>query len=59
VHCVAVVRHDAAYAPLHVHQPAVAAGEKQQAALARAIVRKRYLQQRQSRVKSTTTYHTR
>jgi hypothetical protein len=29
VHCVAVVCHDAAHAPLHVHQTPVAAGEKQ------------------------------
>ncbi len=43
MHRVAIMRHDAAHAPLHMHQPPVAAGEKQQAALARAVVRKRYL----------------
>jgi hypothetical protein len=49
VHGVAVVRHHAAHAPLNVHQPPVAACEKQQATLARAVVRKRYL--RTSRVR--------
>ena len=49
VHSIAVVRHHAAHAPLNVHQPPVAACEKQQATLARAVVRKRYL--RTSRVR--------
>ncbi len=38
VHRVAVVRHDAAHAPLHVHQPPVAAREQQMSALALAVV---------------------
>ncbi len=43
VHCVAIVRHDAAHTPLHMHQPPVSAREHQQPALARAVVRKRNL----------------
>jgi hypothetical protein len=43
VHCVAVVRNDAAYAPLHIHQPPVSAREQQQPALARAVVREWHL----------------
>ena len=43
VHCIAVMRHDAAYAPLHVHQPPVAAREQQQPALALAVVRQWHL----------------
>jgi len=38
VHRVAVMRHDAAHAPLHMHEPPVAAREQQMAALARAVV---------------------
>jgi hypothetical protein len=43
VHSVAVVRHDAAHAPLHVHQAAVGACEEQHTALARAVVSERNL----------------
>ncbi len=38
VHSVAVVRHDAAHAPLHMHQPPVAAREQEMSALALAVV---------------------
>jgi len=38
VHGIAIVRHDAAHAPLHVHQPPVAACEQQLSAFARAVV---------------------
>ena len=43
VHGVAVVRHDAAHAPLHVHQPPITASEQQMPALALAVVRQRHL----------------
>jgi hypothetical protein len=43
VNRVAVVRHDAAHAPLHMHQPPVAAREQQMPALARAVVGERDL----------------
>jgi hypothetical protein len=38
VNRVAVMRHDAAHAPLHVHQPPVAAREQQMSTLALAVV---------------------
>ena len=43
VHGIAVMRHDAAHAPLHVHQPPVAARVQQQPALALAVVRQWHL----------------
>jgi hypothetical protein len=43
MHGVTVVRHDAADAPLHLHQTTVSACEQQQPALARAIVREWHL----------------
>ena len=47
VHSVAVVRHDAAHAPLHMHQPPVAAREQQMSALARAVISQRHLREGQ------------
>ena len=52
VHGVAVVRHDAAHAALHVHQAAVGACEEQHTALARAVVSERNL--RNSHASDTT-----
>ena len=52
VHGVAVVRHDAAHAALHVHQAAVGACEEQMPALARAVVSERNL--RNSHASDTT-----
>jgi hypothetical protein len=43
MHGVTVVRHDAADAPLHLHQTTVSAREQQQPALARAVVREGHL----------------
>ena len=43
VHGVAFVRHDAAHAPLHMHQPPITASEQQMPALALAVVRQRHL----------------
>ena len=43
VHSIAVMRHDAAHAPLHMHEPPVAAREQQMPALALAVVRQRHL----------------
>ncbi len=48
MHRVAVMRRDAAHAPLHVSQLPVAAREEQQAALARAVVCEGNLRARQS-----------
>jgi hypothetical protein len=43
---IAIVRHDTACQALHVNQPPVIARKKKQAALARAVVRQRYLDKR-------------
>ena len=47
VHRVAVVRHDAAHAPLHMHQLSVPACEQQMAALALAVISQRHLREGQ------------
>ena len=46
---IAIMRHDTARQALHVNQPPVIARKKKQAALARAVVRQRYLDERQNR----------
>jgi hypothetical protein len=43
VHGVAVMRHDAAHAAAHMHQPPVTAREEQHPALALAVAREGYL----------------
>ncbi len=45
MHSVAIVRHNAAGAPMHMHQTTVSACEKQQPALARAVIRERHLRE--------------
>ena len=46
---IAIMRHDAARQALHVDQPPVIARKKKQTALARAVVRQRYLDKRHNR----------
>ena len=58
MHRVAVVRHDAAHAPPHVHQPPVAAREQQQPALALAVISQRHLRESQvARVQHKANVH--
>jgi hypothetical protein len=45
MHSVAVVRRDAADAPMHMHQTTVSACEKQQPAFARAVICERHLRE--------------
>ena len=46
---IAIMRHDTACQSLHVNQPSVIARKKKQAALASAVVRQRYLDERHNR----------
>ena len=46
---IAIMRHDTACQSLHVNQPSVIARKKKQAALARAVIRQRYLDERHNR----------